>query len=136
MEGGHTVPIEKIVSRYARSMSNLSTILEVADRQPIDHEDVDAGVDEEGGALLGHDAARRGGVDRLAGHPRGAEGDEGRQDRGIEPDLPREARRRGVEDDLAGTTESELLGVGRRREVDETTPCTSACASASDAKAT
>lgn len=32
MEGGHTVPIEKIVSRYARSMANLSTAIQIADR--------------------------------------------------------------------------------------------------------
>lgn len=32
MEGGHTVPIEKIVSRYAPSIANLSAAIEVADR--------------------------------------------------------------------------------------------------------
>jgi predicted ABC-type ATPase len=32
MEGGHTVPIEKIISRYARSMANLTTATKVADR--------------------------------------------------------------------------------------------------------
>ena len=32
MEGGHTVPIEKIISRYVRSMANLSAAIEVADR--------------------------------------------------------------------------------------------------------
>jgi predicted ABC-type ATPase len=32
MEGGHTVPIEKIVSRYARSMANLSSVFRLADR--------------------------------------------------------------------------------------------------------
>ncbi|MFN7702329.1 MAG: zeta toxin family protein [Deltaproteobacteria bacterium] len=32
MLGGHTVPIEKIVARYARSMANLSAILPVAHR--------------------------------------------------------------------------------------------------------
>ena len=32
MQGGHTVPIEKIVSRYARSMANLSAALRIADR--------------------------------------------------------------------------------------------------------
>jgi predicted ABC-type ATPase len=32
MRGGHTVPIEKIISRYERSMANLSAALEIADR--------------------------------------------------------------------------------------------------------
>lgn len=32
MEGGHSVPIEKIVSRYVRSMANLSAATRVADR--------------------------------------------------------------------------------------------------------
>jgi predicted ABC-type ATPase len=32
MEGGHTVPIEKIVSRYVRSMGNLSAAIHLADR--------------------------------------------------------------------------------------------------------
>ncbi|MCU0694954.1 MAG: zeta toxin family protein [Myxococcaceae bacterium] len=32
MQGGHTVPIEKIVGRYQRSMSNLSAGLNLADR--------------------------------------------------------------------------------------------------------
>lgn len=32
MQGGHTVPIEKIVSRYGRSMANLSAVTRVADR--------------------------------------------------------------------------------------------------------
>ncbi len=32
MAGGHTVPIEKIVSRYVRSMANLELAIEVADR--------------------------------------------------------------------------------------------------------
>ena len=32
MRGGHTVPIEKIVSRYARSMSNLSRVIPSAQR--------------------------------------------------------------------------------------------------------
>lgn len=32
IEGGHTVPIEKIVSRYGRSMANLSAVTRVADR--------------------------------------------------------------------------------------------------------
>jgi predicted ABC-type ATPase len=32
LEGGHTVPIEKIVSRYARSMANLPAAIDLADR--------------------------------------------------------------------------------------------------------
>lgn len=32
MEGGHSVPIEKIVSRYSRSMANLSAAIRLADR--------------------------------------------------------------------------------------------------------
>ncbi|MBI2895773.1 MAG: zeta toxin family protein [Deltaproteobacteria bacterium] len=32
MEGGHTVPIEKIVTRYVRSMANLSAVLRLSDR--------------------------------------------------------------------------------------------------------
>jgi predicted ABC-type ATPase len=32
IEGGHTVPIEKIISRYARSMANLSAAIRLADR--------------------------------------------------------------------------------------------------------
>jgi predicted ABC-type ATPase len=32
LEGGHTVPIEKILSRYVRSMANLSAAIELADR--------------------------------------------------------------------------------------------------------
>jgi predicted ABC-type ATPase len=32
MRGGHTVPIEKIVSRYVRSMANLSGAISLADR--------------------------------------------------------------------------------------------------------
>lgn len=32
MQGGHTVPIEKIVSRYERSMANLGAVLRIADR--------------------------------------------------------------------------------------------------------
>jgi predicted ABC-type ATPase len=32
MEGGHTVPIEKIVQRYVRSMGNLSAVIRLADR--------------------------------------------------------------------------------------------------------
>jgi predicted ABC-type ATPase len=32
MAGGHTVPIEKIISRYGRSMANLAGAIEVADR--------------------------------------------------------------------------------------------------------
>jgi predicted ABC-type ATPase len=32
MEGGHSVPIEKIISRYGKSTSNLSAAIEIADR--------------------------------------------------------------------------------------------------------
>ncbi len=32
IHGGHTVPIEKIVSRYVRSMANLSAAIQLADR--------------------------------------------------------------------------------------------------------
>lgn len=32
MAGGHTVPIEKIISRYTRSMANLSTAIALSDR--------------------------------------------------------------------------------------------------------
>jgi predicted ABC-type ATPase len=32
MGGGHTVPIEKIVARYVRSMANLSSVIQLADR--------------------------------------------------------------------------------------------------------
>ena len=32
MSGGHTVPIEKIVSRYTRSMANASIVMQLADR--------------------------------------------------------------------------------------------------------
>lgn len=32
MAGGHTVPIEKIVSRYVRSMANLCAAFQLADR--------------------------------------------------------------------------------------------------------
>lgn len=32
MQGGHTVPIEKIISRYARSIANLSAVIRLADR--------------------------------------------------------------------------------------------------------
>jgi predicted ABC-type ATPase len=32
MQGGHTVPIEKIVSRYSRSMANLRIAFELANR--------------------------------------------------------------------------------------------------------
>jgi predicted ABC-type ATPase len=32
MKGGHTVPIEKIISRYERSMDNLADAIEIADR--------------------------------------------------------------------------------------------------------
>lgn len=45
MQGGHTVPIEKIVARYARSLANLSAVLRLADRVYVydnSVEDVDA----------------------------------------------------------------------------------------------
>lgn len=32
MKGGHTVPIDKIVSRYRRAMINLVAAIEIADR--------------------------------------------------------------------------------------------------------
>ena len=32
MEGGHTVPIEKIISRYSRSMANLAIAIHLSDR--------------------------------------------------------------------------------------------------------
>ncbi len=32
MDGGHTVPIEKIVSRYGKSIANLSAAIQLADR--------------------------------------------------------------------------------------------------------
>jgi len=32
MAGGHTVPIEKIVSRFARSMANLAVVIRLVDR--------------------------------------------------------------------------------------------------------
>lgn len=44
MEGGHSVPSEKIVQRYARSMANLLTALELVDRAYVYDNSVD-GVD-------------------------------------------------------------------------------------------
>lgn len=41
MEGGHTVPIEKIISRYGRSMANLSSAIRLADRVYIFDNSVD-----------------------------------------------------------------------------------------------
>jgi predicted ABC-type ATPase len=41
MNGGHTVPIEKIVSRYERSMANLSAAIALADRVYIYDNSVD-----------------------------------------------------------------------------------------------
>ncbi|MCC6667292.1 MAG: zeta toxin family protein [Polyangiaceae bacterium] len=41
MQGGHTVPIEKIVSRYGKSMANLSAAVELADRVYIYDNSVD-----------------------------------------------------------------------------------------------
>lgn len=32
MAGGHTVPIEKILTRYVKSMANLSAVFRLADR--------------------------------------------------------------------------------------------------------
>ncbi len=40
-EGGHSVPIDKIVSRYARSMANLSVALRAADRAYVYDNSVD-----------------------------------------------------------------------------------------------
>ncbi len=44
MQGGHTVPIEKIISRYGKSMANLSAAIRLADRVYIYDNSVD-GVD-------------------------------------------------------------------------------------------
>jgi predicted ABC-type ATPase len=41
MAGGHTVPIDKIVSRYAKSMANLGAAIELADRVYIFDNSVD-----------------------------------------------------------------------------------------------
>jgi predicted ABC-type ATPase len=41
MAGGHTVPIEKIISRYSRSMANLAAAIDVADRVYIYDNSVD-----------------------------------------------------------------------------------------------
>jgi predicted ABC-type ATPase len=41
MEGGHTVPIEKIVTRYTRSMANLEGAIQVADRAYVYDNSVD-----------------------------------------------------------------------------------------------
>jgi len=41
MAGGHTVPIEKIISRYGRSMANLAGAIDVADRVYIYDNSVD-----------------------------------------------------------------------------------------------
>lgn len=41
MAGGHTVPIEKIVSRYVRSMANLSAAIRLADRAYVFDNSVD-----------------------------------------------------------------------------------------------
>jgi predicted ABC-type ATPase len=41
MAGGHTVPIEKIVSRYVRSMANLSAAVALSDRVYIYDNSVD-----------------------------------------------------------------------------------------------
>ena len=42
MDGGHTVPIEKIVSRYVRSMANLSGAIALADRVYVYDNSIDA----------------------------------------------------------------------------------------------
>lgn len=42
LAGGHSVPIEKIISRYAKSMSNLALALELADRVYVYDNSVDA----------------------------------------------------------------------------------------------
>ena len=41
LNGGHSVPIEKIISRYARSMANLTAAIEVSDRVYIFDNSVD-----------------------------------------------------------------------------------------------
>jgi predicted ABC-type ATPase len=41
MEGGHSVPIEKIVSRYAGSMANLPLAIRIADRTCVYDNSVD-----------------------------------------------------------------------------------------------
>ncbi len=41
MEGGHTVPLEKILSRFAPSMANLSAAIRLADRVYIYDNSVD-----------------------------------------------------------------------------------------------
>lgn len=41
MEGGHTVPIEKIVSRYARSMGHLVRFVSLCDRSYVYDNSVD-----------------------------------------------------------------------------------------------
>ena len=44
MQGGHTVPIDKIITRYARSMANLAAAVTIADRAYLYDNSVD-GVD-------------------------------------------------------------------------------------------
>lgn len=41
LEGGHTVPLEKILTRYVRSMANLSSALRLADRAYVYDNSVD-----------------------------------------------------------------------------------------------
>lgn len=48
MEGGHTVPIDKIVSRYARSMSHLERFVSLCDRSYV----YDNSVDDEQARLV------------------------------------------------------------------------------------
>jgi predicted ABC-type ATPase len=56
MQGGHAVPIEKIVSRYARSMANLRVAFDLVDRvyvydNSIEARDASLGVRVQGGQL-------------------------------------------------------------------------------------
>jgi predicted ABC-type ATPase len=41
MEGGHTVPIDKIISRYARSMANVEPLASLCDRAYVYDNSVD-----------------------------------------------------------------------------------------------
>lgn len=56
IEGGHTVPIEKIVTRYGRSIANLPAAIELADRvyvydNSVDGEEARLCVRTQGGAM-------------------------------------------------------------------------------------
>jgi predicted ABC-type ATPase len=57
MEGGHSVPIEKIVSRYARAMANLEPFIGLCDRAYV----FDNSADEQDARLVARyrDAALR-----------------------------------------------------------------------------